>query len=273
MKMKRISFSAYLILLFGLLVSTATAQSGQQDDGSKTKMATKAVAIEKLSFESKDGVAITADLYMAHESKDTPFIVLCHQAGWSRGEYREIAPKLNELGFNCLAIDQRSGGKVNSVMNETTKAAKAASKGVQYVDAEQDMVAAIEFAKQNYAKGKLVLWGSSYSSALALRITGEHPDKIDAALAFAPGEYFISQGKPSDWIQQSAKKIKDPVFITSAKNEANNWSSIANAIPEASLKKFLPKTNGNHGSRALWKKFNDSGDYWTAVKAFLEQVK
>ena len=63
--MKRISLSANLILLFGLLVSTATAQSGQQDDGSKTKMATKPVAIEKLSFESKDGLTITADLYMA----------------------------------------------------------------------------------------------------------------------------------------------------------------------------------------------------------------
>ena len=273
MKMKRISFSAYLILLFGLLVNTATAQSGQQDDGSQTKMETKSATIEKLTFESKDGLAITADLYMAHQSKDTPFIVLCHQAGWSRGEYREIAPKLNELGFNCLAIDQRSGDKVNDVMNETAKAAKAASKGVQYVDAEQDMVAAIEFAKQNYAKKKLVLWGSSYSSALAIRIAGEHPDKIDAALAFSPGEYFGRQGKPSDWIQQSAKKIKDPVFITSAKNESNKWSSIANAIPTESLKKFVPKTKGNHGSRALWKKFNDNGAYWTAVKTFLEEVK
>ena len=155
--MKRISFSAYLILLFGLLVNTATAQSEKQDDGSNTKMETKPATIEKLSFESKDGLTITADLYMAHQSKDTPFIVLCHQAGWSRGEYREIAPKLNELGFNCLAIDQRSGGKINSVMNETAKAAQAASKGARFVDAEQDMVAAIEFAKQNYAKKKLVL--------------------------------------------------------------------------------------------------------------------
>lgn len=271
MTMKRILFST--CLLFGLLVSTATAQSAKQDDGSQTKMATKSAEIKKLSFESKDGLAITADLYMAHQSKDTPFIVLCHQAGWSRGEYREIAPMLNELGFNCLAIDQRSGGKINDVMNETAKAAKAASKGVEYVDAEQDMVAAIEYAKQTYAKGKLILWGSSYSSALAIRIAGEHADKIDAALAFSPGEYFGRQGKSNNWIQQSAKKIKDPVFITSAKNEANKWSPIASVIPSSSLKKFVPKTKGNHGSRALWKKFKDSDDYWTAVKAFLEQVK
>ena len=131
----------------------------------------------------------------------------------------------------------------------------------------------IEYAKQTYAKGKLILWGSSYSSALAIRIAGEHADKIDAALAFSPGEYFGRQGKSNNWIQQSAKKIKDPVFITSAKNEANKWSPIASVIPSSSLKKFVPKTKGNHGSRALWKKFKDSDDYWTAVKAFLEQVK
>ena len=48
---------------------------------------------------------------------NAPVLVLFHQAGWSRGEYREIAPKLNELGYICLAIDQRSGKGVNGVAN------------------------------------------------------------------------------------------------------------------------------------------------------------
>ena len=273
--MKRTAFSLCLILLMGLLTGTATAQSAKQADAAGSSQASdqQSVAMEQLSFESKDGVAITADLYRAHGSMEAPFIVLCHQAGWSRGEYREIAPKLNKLGFNCLAIDQRSGSKINGVMNETAQKAKAASKGVQYVDAEQDMVAAIDYARQNYAKGKLILWGSSYSSALAIRIAGEHPEKIDGVLAFAPGEYFGKQGKPKDWIQQSAKKVSDPVFITSAKSERKSWKQIAKAIPADSLKTFLPKTSGNHGSRALWKKSGDNASYWKAVKAFLEEVK
>jgi len=62
-----------------------------------------------ITFPSSDGVKITADLYILHTDKNTPFIVLFHQAGFSRGEYREITPKLNRLGFNCMAIDQRSG--------------------------------------------------------------------------------------------------------------------------------------------------------------------
>jgi len=73
---------------------------------------------QKVTFPSTDGLMLTADLYMPHP-KTAPFIVLFHQARWSRGEYREIAPKLNEMGFNCLAMDQRSGGEVNDVKNES----------------------------------------------------------------------------------------------------------------------------------------------------------
>jgi len=65
-----------------------------------------------ITFPSHEGVTITADLYITNEDKNIPFIVLFHQAGFSRGEYREIAPKLNKLGFNCMAIDQRSGDGV-----------------------------------------------------------------------------------------------------------------------------------------------------------------
>ena len=79
-----------------------------------------------ITFSSADDTQLTADVYAPHD-KSNPFIVLCHQAGWSRGEYRDIAPKLNQLGFNCMAIDQRSGEAVNDVANETFAAATAAT--------------------------------------------------------------------------------------------------------------------------------------------------
>lgn len=232
----------------------------------------QAKAFVEVKFKAPDGVVICADLYMKHD-KQNPFIVLCHQARWSRGEYREIAPKLNALGFNCLAIDQRSGNAINEINNETTKSAAQAKKGTQFTDAEQDMLAAIDWARANHASGKLLLWGSSYSAALTLRIAGEHANKIDGALAFAPGEYFKGLGKPADWIAQSAKKIADPVFITSAKNEWDNWKAIFEAIPGEQKTKFLPTTVGNHGSRALWERFPDHDQYWAAVKAFLRQYQ
>ena len=254
---------AFLLIVWGIVGLVGSSLNAQSSD-------TEA-PFETLSFASADGLEVTADLYLAHEDRHTPFIVLCHQAGWSRGEYREIAPKLNELGFNCMAIDQRSGGLVNDVRNETVQRANAQEKPTDFLSAEPDIIAALKYAKEHYAQGRLILWGSSYSAALALRIAGEHPDLVDGVLAFAPGEYFVRFGKPDNWITQSATKIQNPTFITSAKDEAPRWKAIFDAIPSKQKTCFVPETKGNHGSRALWAKFDDSEDYWNAVKPFLQQ--
>lgn len=224
-----------------------------------------------ITFPSEDGLEITADLYMAHTDKKTPFIVLFHQAGWSRGEYQEIAPILNDLGYNCMAVDLRSGGEVNKVSNKTHERARAAGKRTTHVDALADLRAALAHARKSYASGKLIAWGSSYSAALVLRLAGEQPELVDVALAFAPGEYFGKRGKSGTWIREAAKKIEQPVFITSAKDEKEGWAEIFAAMPSKHKVSYLPTTQGNHGSRALWKKFSDSEGYWKAVKAFLKE--
>ena len=226
---------------------------------------------ETIYFKSKDGIQVSADLYMAHD-ESAPFIVLFHQAGWSRGEYVEIAPDLNALGYNCMAVDLRSGGSVNDIKNITNQNAIKGMKETKYVNAIQDMEAAIEYARSNFATGKLIIWGSSYSSALSLKLAGDMSDKIDGVLAFSPGEYFASQGKPRDFVTSGASKISDPVFITSARSEKNTWWGIYVAI-SSEKEYFLPKTAGNHGSRALWEKFSDSKEYWDAVKKFLKSIE
>lgn len=226
--------------------------------------------VETLTFASQDGLEVTADHYRSGRA-GAPLIVLFHQAGWSRGEYREIAPKLCAMGFNCMAIDQRSGNQSpNGVVNETAKRARAKKLGDTYVDARPDILAAIEHARKEYTESKLILWGSSYSSALALQIAGSEPKLVDGVLSFAPGEYFSRFGKPGDWVTTSAKTIACPTFITSAKNEVPQWSAIYDAIPEKTKKtKFVPEGEGQHGSRALWKQFPDHGEYWKAVEGFL----
>lgn len=227
---------------------------------------------EQITFPSNDGLPLTADLYLTHE-KSAPFIILFHQARWSRGEYLETAPKLNMLGFNCMAVDLRSGGEVNGVKNLSVLAAEEAMKPTSYVDAYQDIDAAVKYAKKYFAEGKLIIWGSSYSSALVLRYGGEHNDEIDAVMSFSPGEYFKGQGKSGTYVTEGAAKITKPVFITSAKGEKNSWWKIYEAIPSQHKQYYLPTTGGNHGSRALWSKFGDSMGYWDAVENFLKSIK
>lgn len=229
-----------------------------------------AKAAETIKIKAADGVEVTVDLHIAHPDT-VPFIILYHQAGWSRGEYQEIAPILNQLGFNCMAVDQRSGKTVNNIENQTFVSARQLMKETKYVNALPDMNAAITHAKTYLAKGKLIIWGSSYSSALALKIAGDRADEVHGVLAFSPGEYFQSMGKPKDFITSSAKSIQCPSFITSARSEKNSWWSIYEAIPTETKTYYLPETSGNHGSRALWTKFSDNRGYWDAVIAFLNQ--
>lgn len=228
------------------------------------------IAQEKITFPSSDSLKVTADLYVTNP-ENSPFIVLFHQAGWSRGEYQEIAPKLSELGFNSMAIDQRSGGQVNNVINETHLLALEQNLSTEFTDAEVDMNSAIDYVKRKFSKAsKIIIWGSSYSSALVLKIAGERKD-IDAVLSFAPGEYFANKG--TDYITKNAMNITQPVFITSAKNEKKNWWHIYSKIPSNKKVYFLPKKEGQHGSRALWERLPEHKDYWIAVTEFLKQIK
>lgn len=227
------------------------------------------LATKNVVFPSIDSLPITADLYMSHP-QNAPFILLFHRAGWSRGEYLEIAPRLNKMGFNCMAVDLRSGGEVNNTVNLTASKALEEKKTTGYLDAIQDINAAIDFARKNFAKGKLMLWGSSYSASLVLKIAGEYQHNVvDGVLAFSPGEYFVKFGKPANFIANSASNIKCPVFITSAKAERRRWMRIFNMIMRKDVSTYVPIEKGFHGSMALWKSSEGHRGYWLAVGKFL----
>ena len=225
-----------------------------------------------ISFKSADDLLITADTYFTHPANITPIIVLFHQAGSSRGEYNEIAPRLNQLGFNCIAVDLRSGEYSRDKDNETAIRASNAGLSTNSADALPDLIAALQYTRKKHNNSKVIAWGSSYSAALALKVAGDYPQLVDGVLAFSPGEYFSHLGKSKTWIQDSAKNIKAPTFITSSKDEADSWSVIYKTIPSTIKSSFVPATSGRHGSRALWNKYNDSEDYWQAVSKFLSST-
>ncbi len=222
-----------------------------------------------INFSSADGLLITADSYSPHTSSTAPLIVLFHQAGSSRGEYNEIAPRLNKLGFNCIAVDLRSGEYSRGKDNETAIRAGNKNLATSYADAMPDIIAALKYTRKQYSNSKIIAWGSSYSASLVLKVAGDQPELVDGLLAFSPGEYFSHLGKSKTWIRDSARNIKVSTFITSSKNEAGDWESIYDVIAAANRHRFIPETAGKHGSKALWEKYADSQAYWEAVTAFL----
>ncbi len=222
-----------------------------------------AAAPETVSFQASDGLEVTADYYRVSKAR-APLVVLFHQAGSSRGEYKDIAPRLNQLGFAALAVDQRSGRTDSGIANETAARAKEAGLSTGYEDARPDMEAAIEYAR-DLTEGPIVLWGSSYSASLVLMLAGEG-EPVAAVLAFSPGEYFADKMA----VQEAASYIDTPTFITSAREETDEWVQIFEAIPTGDKQGFVPPVAGRHGSSALKKLQGEQAEpYWRAVRAFL----
>lgn len=220
---------------------------------------------QTVNFPSKDGLDVTADLYLVDLNK--PYILLLHQAGYSRGEYREIAPRLTRLGYNCLAIDQRSGFEVNFIANETAKRAKEKNLPVDYIDALPDIEAAIDYIKSR-SDLPIVIWGSSYSASLALIETAKNL-RVKAAIAFSPGEYFGED----DYIKSRISKISVPLLILSSREECAMVKEVCEPI-KPNLKTFhCPSDIGKHGSKALWSSNPSNKDYWMSITMFFSKLK
>lgn len=224
------------------------------------------IAQQKVEFLSQDSLEITADLYL--QNSDFPYIVLFHQANYSRGEFKETAQKFINLGYNCLAVDLRSGKEVNFVQNETAQ--RAFDKGIEtdYLSALPDMEAAINYAFQK-SKKRVIILGSSYSASLSLYIAATN-HKVKAVIAYSPGEYFDDKLN----IQKEAAKIRKPTYIATSKREEQFARAVGSDIPDNFKTIFIPsKGNGMHGSRALWKECDAYNEYWLSLTMFFIKIK
>jgi len=219
-----------------------------------------APAPRRVQFPAPDGLAIEADLYGA-DDRSRPMVVLCHQANSSRGEYATIAPRLAEAGFNCLAIDQRSGARMNGVENETAARASAADKDQEYVDARPDIEAALDWTHTAGFKGPLVLWGSSYSASLALTIAADRKD-LAAVLSFSPGEYFGGDHP----VGRAAARVKCPVLVVSPEAERARSEPLVEVIQAERV--FVIDEGIEHGSKTLFRG-SASALVWKNVQKFL----
>ena len=222
---------------------------------------------ELVEFNSLDSLKISAHLYQINDT--APIILLCHQARFNKFEYAGIAERLNRMGFNCMAIDQRSGGPIGNTQNQTSLRAMILNKGVDYMDAEVDIRASVQYLSNKY-NSKVILWGSSYSSTLALYLAADMPE-VSAVLSFSPGNYMANKkGSLVDILAD----FKKPMFLTSSSYEAK---AVSQLLSKHKLTKeqtqFIPEGKGHHGSRALWINQTGGEEYWLAVGLFIKQLK
>jgi len=228
---------------------------------------------ESTEIYSLDSLVISANYY--HANDDATSILLCHQARWNKYEYDSIAVALQAKGYNCLAIDQRSGGIMGikgenlGPINSTFLRATKAERPTDYLDAEQDITAAIGYLYNKNGNKPVILWGSSYSSTLAL-YSGINNDSVAAVISFSPGDYF---SKEKGSLIPILKETNKPFFLTSSKKESKELKTLVKG-KELNSKQvlFVPKGEGYHGSRALWSFNKGNEEYWHAISPFLDKL-
>lgn len=219
----------------------------------------------KETFEAEDGLLVVADHYPIN--KFYPYILLFHQMESSRGEYMNIAPKLNKLGFNCLAIDLRSGNEINFVRNETSMNALSGRYSRRLTDSKKDMVAAIDFLKSR-TELPVILFGSAFSASLALILAKERED-VSGVLAISPGEYFTGFFS----VQNQLRGLEKPVWIAASSLELKYVTELSEGIAGPSRKVFIFDNQTAYGAKALWDGEPGSNEAWLSIMVFLNNLK
>jgi len=220
-----------------------------------------------IEIPSTDGITVYADFYPAADAS-APVVLLCHQAQFSKGEYRTIAPELQKKGYHVIAIDQRSGKSAREVPNKTAAEAEAKGLAVEYPDALPDVLAAVHYIKKTYPANPWILWGSSYSASLAFIVAQK--EQPMAVLSWSPGEYFTFEDRTiADW----GSSVECPIFITSSQEEAPACKAISQDWLSEHITQFIPAAAGIHGSKALWPEHEGNAEYWDALWDFLESLK
>ncbi len=257
-----------VLSLLGLGVLTISCESHPKNLASISQ---NNFNFKSISFPSKDGkIRVYADYYDAN-SKNAPLILAFHQAGSSRGVYRDIAPRLVALGFNVLAVDLRSGYKFGNVLNESFAEANSKNLPKQFENSVPDIEAAYDYAKKNLNAKKVIYFGSSYSASLGFYSVSKHPQDYAALVTFSPGEYFKIENKT---IADFAKDVNIPTFVSSAKDEKSHWIEIFNNVKSTKKQDFLPTNwEGYHGEVTLSSNFPDAEEYWKPLTKFLKTVK
>ena len=200
----------------------------------------------KVSFLASDSLRVTADLYL--NDYNFPFILLFHQNGYSEGEYTGIADKLLNLDYNCLAVDLHSRGKL--------------------IDSRKDVKAAIDYAGSINNK-PVILFGSSFSASLCM-LEGMNNEKVNAVVAFSPGEYF----EPEMSVRKEIKNFNKPLFVSSSGNEYPYIMAMLEDVPDSILTIYKHGGgNDTHGIKVLWESNNESRECWLELLMFFRKIK
>lgn len=150
---------------------------------------------EEIILTTKDGFQIFADYYKG-QKPDSPGVALLHMMPATKESWRDFALKLQQAGFQSLAIDFRGHGKSTIKDNGVFRYENFNDK--EHQQKIHDVEEAIRFLinKNNPAPKMLFFVGASIGANLALKYMSQHT-RIKGGVLLSPGlDYRGVQTEP-----------------------------------------------------------------------------
>lgn len=162
---------------------------------------------------TSDGIEISGEFWPAEAN--APAGIILHMMPATKDSWKDFSRKLNNEGFQCLAIDLRGHGESAGGPDGSRDFTDE-----QHQQSARDVEAAAKFfVSKGIPADKIFLAGASIGANLALQCQSEHPE-IKASILLSPGLNYKGIETES-----AAKKLqkKQSLFL-SAGGENDDYS-------------------------------------------------
>lgn len=248
-----------LLLLWIVIAVTANVVDAQSDTNET-----------EITLVTSDTLTIFGDVFDPDVAR--PLLLLFHQGGGNaRAEYGPLVPRLLDEGFATMAFDLRRGGDRLGGTNRTIDANAPAE--WSYCDAAPDLEAVLDYARSRFEDRTIILWGSSFSGALVIRLAAQRPNDVDGVIAFSP-----ASGEPMEGCrpEELSGALSVPAMMLRPKSEAD-IESVQKQLTSFSSQghRTFVAENGVHGSSMLnaLRTHSDNETTWQEVLSFLRSIE
>lgn len=206
---------------------------------------------------TKDGVKIVANVYDAGNRKIEGWLILSHMMVATKESWRDFAVKMQNLGYESLAIDLRGHGESRAEGSEDGKIKRFNCR--DFSDGEHqksilDLESAVDYLikERRATSEKIVFVGASIGANLSLRYISEHRE-FKKAVLLSPGLDY--KGIKTEPMVKNLKSDQKIFFVSSRDDEIKDNAeenqklydlTFANTVSKIKIYEF-----GGHGTEML----------------------
>jgi pimeloyl-ACP methyl ester carboxylesterase len=190
---------------------------------------------ENISFTTTDSIKIAAAFYKA-QSPNGVAVILLHMRARSRADWEDFTSKLNDAGFDALAIDFRGHGESGGARIDQFS-------DQDYQNLILDVKAAHEYLKTNDPGKKIVIAGASIGANTALNYAVQNPS-VAAVVLLSPGIDY--KGVRTD---ETSKQISPtPVFLATSSDDPQSYNGLETWKANIKNLEVVTFNNAGHGT-------------------------